>query len=630
MILSLFIITLITAFVSLIIGGKLKWLRWLLFTALLTFMSIRLWSFYGNWGYTEAYRILSLGKIDFTINLGITKLGWFFAFFTTIVNLIISIFSIRKNLHEKDEWGIGVLWMLLAGANIAIFMSLDWITFFIAWEVMTWTSYFIITPGWKKSFKAANYYFLLSMFGTYAMIIGIWWLHSNPAIHTLNIANSITGLAKYWHTSPWSAGTIAFLFVMAFFAKSAVFPFHPWPAEAHAEAPDDFSPYLSGIMIKYGLYGILLFVIPLFIQMQRFSFAGATVNGVPVFSYILAWVGAITAVWGTYKAIVSNDMKRLAAWSTVSNIGYATTAIFILTSNGVTGGIFHIVNHAVFKSAIFIALAAVKYRTHERDMHRLGGLATKMPITFLTFLIGIIAAAGIPPVNGYASKWLIYQALLSGRFPFLTVMIFIASTGAFMYLYRALHSIFLGQLPEKYKNVKEVPVLMQIPMFIGMLLMIGIGVFPGYILKPIGQIVQKMGLTPMRVTNTTMFAYLSNVNALKVFNMFGISFAFAFLLYLIGKPRHHVEPLDNYTAGQNPKDFGMTTEMYHFAYKFYEPFANLFKNIRIGMRYFYDALVRDINLIGKSFASIFESSTMVSSMLFIGGIVTVIIVGWLL
>ena len=630
MIANLFFIILITAFIGLIIGGKLKWLRWVLFTALLTFLSIRLWSFYGKWGYVESYKLLSLGSINFTVNWGITKLGWFFAFFTTIVNLIISIFSIQKNLHEKDEWGIGVLWMLLAGANIAIFMSLDWITFFIAWEVMTWTSYFIITPGWKKSFKAANYYFLLSMFGTYAMIIGIWWLYSTPAIHTLNIAASIKGLAAFWHKSPWEAGTVALLFVVSFFAKSSVFPFHIWPAEAHAEAPDDFSPYLSGIMIKYGLYGIVLFVIPFFVQLQKLGSVGATVHGVPVLSYILAWIGAITAVWGTYKAIVSNDMKRLAAWSTVSNIGYATTAIFILTSNGVTGGIFHIVNHAIFKSTIFIALAAVKFRTHERDMHKLGGLATKMPITFLAFLIGIIAAAGIPPINGYASKWLIYQALLSGRFPFLTIMIFIASTGAFMYLYRALHSVFLGQLPEKFKNVKEVPVLMQIPMYIGILLMLGIGIFPGYVLKPIGLIVRAIGLTPMKVTNTTMFAFLSNVNGLKVSSVFGLSFLFAFILYLIGKSRHHVEPLDNYTAGQNPKDFGMTTEMYHFAYKFYEPFANLFKEIRIGVRYFYDAVVRDINLIGKSTASMFASNTMISSMIFIGGIVTIIIVGWLL
>ncbi|RKZ07456.1 NADH-quinone oxidoreductase subunit M [bacterium] len=627
MILNLLIIALIISSVAFFIGAKLKWLRWLLFTGLLTFMTIKLWSFYGNWGYVETYSMFSLGNINFEINLGITKLGWFFSFFTTVINLIISIFSIQKNLHEPDEWGVGVLWMLLAGANIAIFMSLDWITLFMVWEVMTWTSYFIITPGWKKSFRAANYYFLLSMFGTYAMLMGIWLLYSNPLIHTLNIQSSIMGLTHYWAVSPWGAGAIVSLFIVAFFTKSSVFPFHIWPAEAHAEAPDDFSPYLSGIMIKYGLYGILLFIVPVFLHLSK---AGTTINGLPVLSYLMAWIGALTAVIGTYKAIISNDMKRLAAWSTVANIGYATTGIFILSSYGITGGLFHIVNHAVFKSAIFIALAAVKYRTHERDMHRLGGLATKMPITFLTFLLGIIAAAGIPPMNGYASKWLIYQALLTGKFPFLVIMIFISSTGAFMYLYRALHSVFLGQLPQKLEDVKEVPILMQLPMFIMMLLMIGIGMFPGYVLRPIGEIVAKMGLVPMKVTNTTMFAFLSNVDALAVFNMFALSFLVAFVFYLIGKPRHHVEPLDNYTAGQNPKDFGMTTEMYHFAFKFYEPFQNLFKSVKIDVKHFYDTVVKNVNLIGDGFSSIFTSSARSSSIFFMVGIITIIIAGWLL
>ncbi len=627
MILNWLTVSLGVALVALFVGKRAKIIRWTLFALYLTFLSWMLWTTYGMWDYRELYPIFSLAGVNFYLSFSITPLRWFFALFTTVINLVIAIFSIRKNLEENDELGIGTLWILLAASNLMIFVANDWITLFIAWEIMTWTSYFIITPGWKNSFRAANYYFLLSMFGAYSMLIAIWWMHALPGVNSFDISATISAVAELWVKSPFKAGMILALVLAGFLSKSAVFPFHPWPAEAHAEAPDDFSPYLSGIMIKYGLYGVVLFVAPVFIKIAH-SETGSTINGVPVYSYILAWIGAITAVVGTYRAIIENDMKRLAAWSTVANVGYIATALFILTPLGITGGIFHIFNHAIFKGMIFLALAAVKFRTHERQMHRLGGLAYKMPITFLTFLTGIIAAAGIPPMNGYASKWLIYQALLVSKFPFLTLMIFVASTGAFMYLFRALHSIFLGQLPERLSDVKEVPIIMQIPMIIGILTMMFFGVFPGYALKPIGEIVSSMGLTPIRTTPTTMFSVLSVVDATKVGGMFGLSFLIAFVLFLVGKKRRYVDMLDNYTAGQNPKDFGLTTEMYHFAYKFYEPFANMFSNIKINFKKMYDVIAKDFNLFGEWISSLFDSPTIVSTMVFVGTIVILIIAGW--
>ena len=632
MISNILLYSIIASFISFAFGKKLKALRWSFSTLFLGYVCFQLYGLYGQWNLVETHKILSLGTINFSLNFNVTKLGWIFAFFTTLINFMIWIFSIVKNMNEKEERGINFLWLLLAGSNIAIFFSMDWLTFFIAWEIMTWTSYFIITPGWKNSFKAANWYFILSMIGAYAMLVGIWWMFSNPAIHTLNIATSITLLAKLSATAPTTVGIIIALFVMSFFAKSAVFPFHPWPAEAHAEAPDDFSPYLSGVMIKYGLYGILLFIVPVFLQIMKFNPQLSMINGIPVYSYILAWIGAITAVLGAYLAFISNDMKKLAAYSTVSNIGYAVTSMFVLSALGITGGLFHVINHAVFKSSIFLALGAVKFRTHEREMHRLGGLATKMPITFLTFLLGIIAAAGIPPLNAYASKWIIFQALISGHFPFLSTAIFLASTFAFLYLFRALHSIFLGQLPRKFENVKEVPFLMQIPMILGMLIMIGIGYAPGIILKPIGLAVQSMGLTPMHVENTMMYGKLSSIDTVAVFLTFAGSSLFALFFYLVGKKRHHVEPLDNYTAGQDPEEYGLTPELYHFAFKFYEPIKNMFEPMtqKLNIKNFYRAIIRDINSFGLTLSEIFKLSGAGSSMIFVLGLIVIILVGWVL
>jgi NADH-quinone oxidoreductase subunit M len=625
MIANMILISLIVAIFNFIIWKKAKLVRWIIFSALLTYLVFQLSALYGNWNYSETHTFLKGGGINFVITFHNYPLGWFFAFFTTLLNLTISIFSLYKNVFEKEEMGINVLWSMLAGANLMIFFSADWLTFYIAWEYMTWTSFFIITPGWKKSFKAATYYFVLSMLGTVAMLIGIWWLYGNAG--TFNIQSTIKYLISLWSTNGLAAGTIISLFVAAFFAKSSIFPFHLWPAEAHAEAPDDFSPYLSGIMIKYGVYGILLFIIPVLAHVN----AHATVNGIPVLAYTFAWFGAVTAVVGAFLALISSDMKRLAAFSTVSNLGYVVTAIFILTPLGFSGGLFHVVNHAVFKSAIFIALAAVKFRTHEREMYKLGGLATKMPITFLTFLIGIIGAAGIPPINGYASKWMIYQSLLQGRFPFLTIMIFIASTMAFMYLFRALHSVFLGQLPRKFKDVKEVPIIMQIPMFILMATMYVIGTYPGLVLKPINVILSNLGFHTLNVTTDTIVGKFSSMNGRIISNVFIASFIIGFIIYLMGKKRHHVEPLDNYTAGQNPKDFGLTPELYHFAKDFYKPFRDklAFFEKHMSVYGLYQGFVNGLNSFGATMANMFKGTPRSASIYFTIGFVILIIVGWL-
>lgn len=631
MIIQTFLFVLFAAVFAAFIRKQYNYLRWTMFTLILVFLSYLLYSIYGKWDYSETVALMKIGATSISFNIRITPLGWFFAFFTTLLNAVISLFSIVKNRDEDAERGIAFLWMVLSALNIGIFLASDFITLFIFWELMTVVSYFIISPGWTKSFRSVNYYFILSLIGAYAMLAAIWLLKTDPMVSTFDIMTSVRQLFIMWEINQAKAFAIVLLFLTAFFSKSALMPFHIWPAEAHAEAPDDFSAYLSGIMIKYGLYGVLLVIVPLFTFITHFSETTRMINGIPLLSYLIAWIGAITSVVATFLAINSNDMKRLAAYSTVGNIGYAVTGIFILSSMGVAGGIFHIVNHAVFKSAIFISLAAVKFRTHEREMHRLGGLAYKMPVTFMTFLLGIIAAAGIPPLSGYASKWMIYQSLLSSRFPFLTVMIFISSTGAFMYLFRALHSVFLGQLPRKFDDVKEVPFLMQLPMYIIMLVMVGTGIAPGLILKPINTVISSMGLMPVRVTFTDMYSILSRVDALAVFLVFAASFGVAFILYLIGNKRKHVEPLDNYTAGQDPKEFGLTREMYHFAYDFYEPFRVMFKPFeRINTSAFYDRMERAFNEMGRSFAALYRFSVRNAVLFFIIGITAIIIYGWLI
>jgi len=492
-----------------------------------------------------------------------TNVGYLFFAASTIITVLISIFSLAYN-DKKHATAVAPVWAILLGAHAGIFFAGDWLTFLFSWEVMGWTSYFIIAQGKRKSAKAALYYYVLSLIGTSALLTAIFLLFKNTG--SMLISDSIKYLSSQWVANPSIVYFVIIAFTITFFTKSSVYPFYMWPAKAHAEAPDDFSSFLSGIMIKYGVFGLVAIVLPVFR-----TYSGVMVRGLPLYLGIMAWIGAITAVVGTLYAIKENDMKRLMAYSTVANVGYIVTAISLNSPIGIAAGLFHTFTHMIFKGGIFLTLAAVKFRTGEREMHRLGGIAYRMPLTFLTFLLGIIAAAGIPPMNGFASKWLVYQAIFGRKYLILAIPIFFASTGAFMYLYRGLHSIFLGQLSGRFKNIKEAPAPMAFSMLIILIFIFLTGVFPGIILTPVNNALSDFGMAKISQNLVMIKGVTTTVNFFWIGLTFMGSFFLTLFLYIIGKRRRHVEDLDNYTAGEDPGEWGMTEEDYHYAKKFYEP-----------------------------------------------------------
>jgi len=462
---------------SLVLFRKVKKLQWIIFFLSAAYLTIVTVLLYGKWELAETFR-----TGFFNLHLANTKLGWLFLAASTIVTLLISIFSLSYN-DKKHATGIAPLWTMLLAANAGIFLAADWIAFLVFWEIMSWTSFFIIAHGKSRPFKAGIYYYALSLIGTSALLAAIFIIRK--ATGTFSIAESVKLLALQWQDESTLLYIVIILLSLAFFTKSAIAPFYMWPAKAHGEAPDDFSAFLSGIMIKYGIFGLLITVMPLFGS----GYSGVLVNNTPLLLYILGWIGAFTAVWGTLLAIRENDMKRLMAYSTVSNIGFIVLAMSVNTAFGAAAAVFHTFNHMVFKGAIFLSMASVKYRTGEREMHRLGGIAYRMPVAFFAFLLGIIAAAGIPPMSGFASKWMVFQALFNRKLLFMAIPAFFASTAAFMYLYRGLHAIYLGQLSPRFKDIKAAPPLQSITMIIMMLAIFVVGAFPGLVLLPINEAV---------------------------------------------------------------------------------------------------------------------------------------------
>ncbi len=559
-----------TAVLSFALFRKAKQLQWLLFFVCAAFFAVLSVLLYGRWG---AGYSLDLGIISLTFV--IRRLPWLFFAFSSGLTVFISIFSLSFN-DKKHASPIAPLWMLLLTANLGIFFSADWITFLISWEIMGWTSFYVISAGKSKSFQAGIYYYGLSLIGTACLLAAIFLIRKFTG--TYDIAESISAMKLLWGSRSGLLYTVIILLAVTFLAKSAVGPFYMWPAMAHAEAPDDFSAFLSGIMIKYGVFGFITVIVPLFGQ----GYNGPLLRGTPLFLYITGWIGAFTAVWATLLAIRENDMKRLMAYSTVGNMGYIMIALSVNTAFGISAAVFHVFNHMIFKGSIFLSLASVKFRTGEREMHRLGGMAYRMPVAFFAFLIGIIAAAGIPPMSGFASKWMMFQTLFSRRLLFLAVPAFFASTAAFMYLYRGLHSVYLGQLSPRFKDIKPAPPLQSAALIVTMLAVYAVGTFPGLTLLPLGRALTEssayFGLASSEVLPATLNGITgttASVNLTVVSAVFMAGFIIVLVLYLIGKSRRHVEALDTYTAGESPEEWNMTPEQYHYAYHFYEPFEKM-------------------------------------------------------
>ncbi|MFA9396753.1 MAG: proton-conducting transporter membrane subunit [Clostridiaceae bacterium] len=593
-----------------------------LFLGISAYLSYILYFLYGKWDTFIEYDLgMKLFNENVVLGFKVNPLGWYFAFFSMLITILIAIFS----LGYKDKYNQGIIpiWFVLIMANMGIFFAKDFLTFFIMWEAMGITSYFIIAQGKKIAEKAARFYISLSLIGTSTLIFGILLLASLTS--TFNIETSVMALIANASTDNM-AKIILVLFAITFLIKSAVFPFYMWPSRAYAEAPDEFTPFLSTIMSKYGIYGFILFIMPV-LKYAPFQAIGK-INAP---AYILAILGAITAVIGTILAIFQTDMKKLFAYSSVSNIGYIMMGLSTMSLTGVQGALFHSVNHMVFKTAIFLSLAATIYRTGERDMHKVGGLVYRMPITFMTYLLAIIAAAGIPPLNGFPSKWLIIQSLMSSRMPFIAIAMIFASAGSFMYLFRILASVFLGQLPDKYKNIKEAPPLMLIPMVILMGAMMLIGVLPGLVLRVINPALSYLGFETGEISLSTMKSALSNsdLNVTYIFYIFVAGVVVAGLLYIFSAKQETIPQEDNYTAGEDPKDWGTTPDRFNFSYGFYQPFKEIFIPIlnKVSftrwMGYFGDNLVRVSKSLRKFYRRIDASLIMLTLgilIMVIGGI----------
>ena len=410
------------------------------------------------------------------IALEVDALSLFFGLLIAVAVFVSGIYSLQYMSHDENVSQYYTLFLMLSGGVIGLVLTGDIFNMFIMVEILTFAAV-ALTAFRNKVYgalEAAFKYLVVGCIGSTCILVGIIMLYAQ--MHTLNFAQLSALVPGNMTTSTKVAFALLYI---GFSTKAFIVPFHPLAADAHGAAPASISVLISGVLTKSGLYGIIRLTYFLFQSM-----------GLGTIQFLLVFVGSVSMFVCVTMALAQHDFKRLLAFHSISQIGYVLTAVGLSTALGVSAGLFHAMNHTLFKGLLFLAAGAVLHRTGTTDLGKLGGLSKKMPHTTVLFLIGALSISGIPPFNGFASKWMIYQATYqkaveSGNIGFLlvTVIALITSVLTLASFVKVSQSVFFGQLPKEYENVTEVPFGMRLAMGIFAVLCVFTGLFPSVVTK---------------------------------------------------------------------------------------------------------------------------------------------------
>jgi formate hydrogenlyase subunit 3/multisubunit Na+/H+ antiporter MnhD subunit len=420
------------------------------------------------------------------------------AFFLVVINLggaAASLYAIGYGRHEHAPQRVLPFFPAFLAAMNLVVLADDAFVFLFSWELMSLVSWALVMAHHREPDTAhAGYvYLVMASFGTLCLLLAFGLLAGPDGGYAFAAMRAET-------LAPAKQALVLLLILLGAGSKAGIVPLHVWLPLAHPAAPSHVSALMSGVMTKVAMYGFIRII---------FDLAGPPAWW---WSVVVLVVGAATAVLGVLYALMQHDLKRLLAYHTVENIGIIYIGLGLalaFQANGMAAGaalaltaaLFHVLNHSLFKSLLFFGSGAVLNATGERDMERLGGLIHRMPVTAVTFLIGCAAISALPPLNGFVSEWLTFQAILvSPNLPQWALRFLVPAVGAALALSAALAAAcfvkafgitFLGRpRSPSAERAREADAYTKSAMVVLAVLCVFAGVLPGLVVDALSGVVR--------------------------------------------------------------------------------------------------------------------------------------------
>ncbi len=441
-------------------------------------------------------------------SLRVDGLSAFFLVVIGVVGAASTVYGFGYSAAYEGRYSLRLLGAMLNVLLLALsvqVMADNALTFLMAWEAMSLSAYAMVLTEHDRpgTVRAAHWYIAVTHAGFVALL----------AMFLLLSAGDLTTSFASMRSASLSPGTRDAAFVLAmlgFGTKAGIAPLHVWLPMAHPVAPSHVSALMSGVVIKMGVYGLLRVTIDLL------------VGGPAWWGGLVLAVGTVSALLGVLYALMEHDLKRLLAYHSVENIGiifigigaglmFQSYGLIALATLGVVSGLYHTINHACFKALLFLGAGAVLHATGTRNMEEMGGLIKRMPRTALFFLVGACAIAGLPPLNGFASEWLVFQTLLGGSaipqpevaviMPIAVAMLALTSGLAAACFVKAFGITFLA-IPRSREAelAHEAPRSMQIGMATLAVACVGLGLAPFIVVPVLGSsLVGFRGVAPVEM-----------------------------------------------------------------------------------------------------------------------------------
>lgn len=531
------------------------------------------------------FDLSTVGIDGIVVALKATHLANFFAILVAFSFVIISIFGFRYRVSK----GFHLLFYLLVASLFLILYARDYLLFFIGWEGMSITTYFLLSYTLRR--ETLIKYIVFAMSSAMSLLAAIVILYSS--------AHSFLYVDAYRGFSGLPIGmSVLFILLMLFgiFIKIGAIGFHYWLVDSYEESSDLFTPFLSAVLSKMGVYALIIFVV----------YAVDISAGV---GYILAIIGVVTSIISAFKALHEDSIKRLLAYSSIAQLGYIVTALSL--ADGMSGALYHSLIHTLVKLLLFINVAGIIYVTSRSKFSQLGGLVYRMPQSFVLLLIGIITLAGMPPLSGFASKFLIYTSLLEGgNLLILSAMLF-AGASSFLYIYKLIYGIYLGHPTNKsLESVKEAPFAFLLPQYIISAILILLSAYPALVVPYFNTILKELDISTLAyVDSATIATKVASYDGSIVFGAFVAVFSLValFLTSVSSKSKNVKDRFDIAYCGEVPNE---STHL-HYGYSMGREMGRIgFVGVILGnsVKGFYDYLSKQLFALSQIVRAIYSGN----------------------